>query len=391
MEADSMRVGVFSNTYKPVISGVVTSISLLRHGLEERGHEVCVFAPSASGYEDEEDGVYRYPAIDLPDSLSASLAVPFSPRLTHLISTLGLDIVHSQHPIVMGWEAVRVARRQQVPLVYTCHSRYEDFSEYVPLGDLVDPLVKKAIRFTVADYVNDCDLVICPTHHVQRLLLEYGVTRPIEIIPTPVRLDVFGGGDAQWVREQHGLGAEEPVLVYVGRLALEKGVPFLLRAFRHILTQVPGCRLMLVGSGPEEQSLQQQAEELGLVGRVVFTGFVQHAQVAEYLAAADLFLFASRSEVQPLSVLEALAAGLPVVAVRSLATDELLTSGVDSIVTERDELAFAAAAVSLLRDRGQRDTLGRQARVTAQGYSIEDAAGRMERAYQHLIEGQVVG
>lgn len=379
-----MRIGVFSNTYKPVISGVVTSISLFRRGLMERGHEVFIFAPACRGYEDDEENVFRYPAIDLPETLNASLALPFSPRISRLLPTLGLDVIHSHHPAIMGREAVRVARKLQAPLVFTCHSRYEDYSDYVPVGQLGEPLVKMAIRRLVTDYVNDCDLAICPSPHVMRLLEEYGVTQPMEIIPTPVRLDAFGRGEGDWVRQKHGLGAGERVLVYVGRLALEKDIPFLLRAFRRVLAQERGCKLLLVGSGPEEKHLRRLVEELGIGERVVFAGYVEHVQVPDYLAAADLFTLTSWSEVQPLSVLEALAAGLPAVAVRTWATEELLTPGVDGVLVEGDEATFAAAVVGLLRNDEQRAALAQQARRTAQRYSVEAAAEKLEQAYERV-------
>ncbi|MDH7486039.1 MAG: glycosyltransferase [Anaerolineae bacterium] len=377
-----MRIGIFSNTYKPVISGVVTSISLFRRGLMERGHEVFVFAPTCRGYEDDEEGIFRYPAIDLPESLNSSLALPFSPRISRLLPTLGLDVIHSHHPIIMGNEAVRVARKLEVPLVFTCHSRYEDFSEYVPVGQLGDPLVKMAIRRLVTDYANECDLVLCPAQHVRRLLEEYGVTRPMEIVPSPVRLDAFAHGEGGWVRQKHGFGAGERVLVYVGRLALEKDISFLLRAFRRVLAQEPRGRLLLVGSGPEEKHLRRLAEELDIAERVVFAGYVEHVQVPDYLAAADLFVFASWSETQGLSLLEAMAAGLPAVVVRTWATEEMLTPGVDGVLVEADEAAFAAAVVHLLRDEEQRAALAQQARRTAQRYSIEACAERLEQAYE---------
>lgn len=382
-----MRIGMFTNAYKPVISGVVTSICLFRRGLMERGHEVFIFAPAFRGYEDDEENVFRYPAIDLPEDFNFSLAVPLSPRISRLIPTLGLDIIHSHHPFVMGHEAVRVAQKLRVPLVFTFHTRYEDYSHYVyyvPLGEMSEPLVKKVIRRLVTDYVNDCDLIIAPSKNVLRLLKEYGVSQPVELIPTPVRLDAFAQGDADWVKQKHGLGADERVLVHVGRLALEKDISFLLRAFQQVLAQEPACKLMLVGSGPEEKHLRQQVDDLGISRQVVFTGYVEHVQVPDYLAAADLFVFASKTETQGLSLVEAMAAGLPVVAVRSWATEDMLTPDVDGILTENDEAAFAAEVVRLLRDDERRRALAEQARRTAQRYTVEAATERLEQAYERL-------
>ena len=379
-----MRIGVFSNTYKPTVSGVVTSICLFRQGLQQRGHEVLIFAPASRGYEDYEEGIFRYPAIDLPETLNASLAVPLSLRISRILPSLGLDIIHSHHPVVMGRKALRVSRRLEVPLVFTCHSRYEDFSDYVPLGELSDPLVKKAIRHLVTDYVNDCDMAICPSRHVMQLLRGYGISRPMEVIPTPVELDVFGKGHGDGVRQKHGLVPTNPVLVYVGRLALEKELQFLLRAFQLVLNGKPDCRLMLVGSGPEERLLRLLSVELGISEQVAFVGYVEHAQVPDYLAASDLFVFCSRSEVQPLCVLEALAAGLPIVAVRSPATEELLMPGMDAVLTERNERAFAFRVLSLLRDEDVRHELGHKARRTARRYSLGETAERLEQAYERL-------
>ncbi|MDR7522076.1 MAG: glycosyltransferase [Armatimonadota bacterium] len=373
-----MKIGVFVDSYKPIVTGVVHSVDLLRSGLEALGHEVHIFAPAARGYRDVEDRVYRFPAINLSRRIPSPLALPVSPRVLALIPRLGLDVIHTQHPFPIGRLGVTLARRLGVPAVYTFHTQYEHYVHYVPLPR---GFVRAAARWAVVGQAERCQLVICPAPSVRDLLLSYGIRRPIEILPNPIDLGRFAGADGGAARRRLGIASEERVLLYCGRLAREKNLAFMLQALADVLVRPPGARLLIVGHGTERAALARLAASLALGDRVVFAGEVAYADVAQYYAAADLFVMTSVTEVKPLAVLEAMASGLPVVAVAAHGLNDTVTHGADGLLTDHDPAAFADAVRRLLADDAGRRMMGRRARQTAEQYDVRTIARRLADLY----------
>jgi glycosyltransferase involved in cell wall biosynthesis len=374
-----MKIGIFVDTYKPITTGVVHSVELWRQGLEALGHEIHIFAPASPGYQDREARVYRFHSVNLSRKVAAPLAIPISRQVLSVIPRLGLDVIHTQHPFSMGRLGVYFARKLALPVVYTFHTQYEQYAHYVPLPQ---PVVRTAARRLVADHAERCDLIICPTPSSRDLLLSYGVRRPIEILPNAIDLRAFDRVDPGDLRSRLGITPGERVLIYCGRLAKEKNIPFLLRALRHLLTQAPRTRLLIVGEGTEQDALEKLATELGLDDRVVFAGKVAYADVPRYYAAADLFVMTSVTEVMPLALLEAMASGLPIVALASQGFSDTVAPGVNGLLTEHDPAAYAGALRHLLADEAGRRRMGAQARESAQRYSLFETARRLAEIYE---------
>ncbi|NLG84642.1 MAG: glycosyltransferase family 4 protein [Firmicutes bacterium] len=376
-----MRIAIYTNAYKPIVSGVVNAIALLRQGFLARGHEVIVLAPDYYGYRDQEEGIYRFPAVDLTRKVRFPVAIPWSPRLSRVIRTFRPEVIHAHHPFVLGPLALRTARHLGVPLVYTFHTQYEQYAHYVPLPPR---LVKWFTRHRIRRFVEAADAVTTPAVSIRDLLAGYGIRREILVLPNPIDLSRFARTEGPSVRRQLGLDEEELVLSFVGRLGIEKNLGFMLEAFallREMAPELP-LRLVLVGAGPEETRLRELGEELGLGDRLIFTGSVPYQTVPSYLAAADLFLMTSVTEVKPLVLLEAMAAGLPVVAVRAAGAMDTLTDGLDGLLVPLDRGAFAQAVLSLLRDEERRRAMGRAARATVERYALDRVAAEFLRLYE---------
>lgn len=373
-----MRVGLFTDAYKPLITGVVHSVDLLRRGLEADGHEVAIVAPVVAGYVDTEPRVFRYPAITLPARVPTPLAIPVAPRVYRRIAALKLDVIHSQHPFSVGRAAAAIAVRLDLPLVYTFHTQYEQYAHYVPLNQT---LVRWVTRRLVTGYAARCDVIVCPAPSIVALLRSYGIRRPVEVVHNGIDLSMFERAVPGTRRAQWGIGPDVPVALFAGRLAREKNLDFLLEAFRRAVAAGSIAHLVLVGDGGDTERLHRLARAAGLGSRVHFAGAVAYEEIPAYYAAADLFVMPSVTEVRPLAILEAMAVGLPVLALDAPGAADTVTSGSDGVLAPHDADGFARALAHLLEAPTDRRRLGANARVTARQYSIATTARRLVQIY----------
>jgi len=373
-----MRIGMFSNSYKPIISGVVRSIDLYRQGLSNAGNFVALFTSDAKDYEDTEPFVFRYPSIFLPKTMDWTLPVVVAPHITWMIPRLKLDILHAHHPFVVGSEALNISRGDKIPLVFTFHTLYHEYTHYFGLdADFVKQLVRRYVR----DFVEGVDCIIAPSSTILNLMPSYQIDRPVEILPTPVDLDLFPA------REQPPFSDPDRVqLLYVGRVGKEKNLDFLLRAFARAAKRDARLHLRIVGDGPEAKKLLALAAELQVAARVDFTGAVPFEQVAAQMSQADLFVFTSTTETQGLVLLEAMAASLPQVIVDAAGEHDFVRPGVQLLSTAVDEADFADAILALARDPARSRSMGLAARQNAEQYSVPALTSRLLDIYQNTID-----
>ncbi len=376
-----MRIGVFTDSWKPYLSGVVRSIDTFADELAALGHELYIFAPGYPRHTRREGNVFRFVSLPALTNPGFRLGIPVSPRLRSTAAQLGLDVIHVHAPFLLGQLGARLARHLNLPLVFTYHTLYHRYAHYVPLPRGISEQV--ALRWS-RDFSNRCDLVIAPTAGVRDFLVELGVGAPIEVVPTGIYPERFRQGDPGWLRRTFGLG-DGPVLLYVGRLAHEKNLPFLFRVFQRVSRELPQSRLVLVGTGPQEADFRREVSRLGLAGAVVFAGRRYQQELAHCYAGADLFTFPSVTETQGIVLAEAQAAGLPVVAIRSFGTSDMVEDGRDGFLCdEASETAFAGAVLRLLRDRGLRSAMARAAWAKADGLAAPLMARRLADLYRRL-------
>lgn len=381
-----MRIGIFSNCYAPTINGVVRSISVFRQELIRQGHTVYVFAPEARGYVDREPGILRYRAVEITHPAVFSLPIPFSRSISKLIPQLHLDIIHSQHPVVLGNEAAHQARRCHIPLIFTYHSHYETYAPYFPFNRKV---VIRVTREVVGQYLDRCRRIIVPSESIQGILHEEypEVAERTTIIPTPVNLADYEHLDPAPIRARYGLDGTFTFFV-VARLALEKGLVSLLRAFALVARERPEVRLFVVGDGPLRDDLMAEAAALGVAERVIFSGPMPFSEVPQHLTAADAFAYASLNETQGLAIVEAMAAGLPVVAMDAPGVRDTIADGVSGLLTAPDEGSLAAGMRRLMDDGPLRACLSEGARFAAAGYEVARTTRQLVRVYEEAVAEQ---
>lgn len=377
---DAVRVGVFSDSYLPRISGVVRSIEALVAELRRQGHHASIFAPAYPGYKDADPDVVRFLSVRAPGVPDFPLAIPVARRFVSSLRARDLTVIHTHSPFLMGTAGLYAARRMGLPVVFTHHTMYSEYVHYVPI--LSQRFSREVVtRYTIR-YCNHCSLVIAPSHAVRNWLLARGVSVRVEVLATAgFDLDRFNRLDPFWVRPRLGIPPGAPLVITVGRLAREKRFDVLLAAFATAAKGTP-ARLLVVGGGPEATALRRAAADRGLTGQVIFTGPLDHDRVLDCYAAADLFAFSSPTETQGLVVVEAMAAGLPVAAVGAGGVSEVVSDGLTGLLTGLDAEALGAAIRRLLADEPLRNRLAAAGRTAARDYAIETLTERLVTLYR---------
>jgi 1,2-diacylglycerol 3-alpha-glucosyltransferase len=378
-----MRIALFTECYLPVINGVVVSVSTCARELTRQGHEVRVFAPAYPGYQETDSRVHRLPSLSLSRS-AYPLAWPrVSRRTRQVLSAYQPDIVHANHPFLTGRMARLEARRLVRPLVFTYHTLVRAYAHYLPLPrGLVEAL---AVRWS-RSFSNASDCVIVPTQGIAEVLRSYGVERRIEVIPTGIDLEAMRAESLPPCRSRFGLPESVPVICYAGRIASEKSVDVLLRAFARVSERHREAHLLLVGGGPWLPQCRAMAEALGAGERVRFTGYVSQQEVFSCLAEATLLAFPSLTDTQGLVVLEAMALGCPPVAARSGAVADIVRDGVDGLVVDPTEEGMAEGMDRVLSSPELRSRLGGKARRHAEEFAAGKMIARLLQVYASLLE-----
>ncbi|PNY80669.1 glycosyltransferase [Deinococcus koreensis] len=376
-----MRIGIVTATYLPSRNGVATSTALFARGLRERGHDVRIFAPRHPLMPGHEDGVYRLNssfagarALGAPADYPVMLAP--GPLLTGRLPLRDLDVLHTMHPFLAGQLALKWGRLAGAPVVYTAHTQYDQYLHYAPMP----PSVGRAIlRPHISAFARRVDAVLAPGQAMVDMLRAYGYAGAVQLFPNPVDLAAFraAGGDA--FRAEFHVPADAPLVMYLGRLAPEKNLDVMMHAFNVARASRPELRLLVVGDGPSRAQAQARALE-----GVTFTGPLPYARVPEALSAADVFLTASTSEVLPMSMIEALAAGTPLVAARSPAALDLIREGVNGLIRDATQSALADGLLAALH-RDALAGLQARARESAAQYDLGTLAGNLEGVYQAVM------
>ena len=381
-----MHIAFFTNYYHPVVNGVVRSVASFRENLMNQGHNVFVFAQSDGSYKDEEPFIFRYPSLSLPLG-DISTAIPVSPFVDQLLPMLKLDVIHTHHPVLLGQTAARKAAELDLPLIFTFHTQYWEYTHYIPFPqEIIQEFLKNAVHRWLREFMQKCQHIIIPSESLRDILVrDYGLHERYSVIPTGTDLEPFLNADGKALRAEKGW-QKEIVLISVGRLAPEKNWDTLIQAFVKVHTEHPEARLVLIGDGSARQSLEALSVELGIADRVTFTGSIPFEEIPRYLKAADLFAFASVTETQGIVTMEAMAAGLPVVAVDGPGTRDIVQNGKQGYLVENDPDALAKKLNQLLSDSQRIKRFSNQALKRAKMFDVNQLSQQMLSVYEQAIQ-----
>lgn len=382
-----MRVLFVSDVYFPRVNGVSTSIRTFRTDLATAGVDTLLVAPEYPGAApDDEPGIIRVPSGRVPgDPEDRRFQGGLLRQALNAELASRIDLVHIHTPFIAHYAAVKLARAHGLPVVATYHTFFEDYlHHYLPLlprsiGRFI------ARRFTLSQCA-DVAALIAPSAPMRDALVAYGVKQPIEVLPTGLPPGSFVRGDGARFRAKFGLPAGQPLVLYVGRVAHEKNIDFLLRMFRRLRSQRPDALFVIAGEGPARSHLGKLARELGIAEQVRFIGYLnRHTELPDCYAAGDAFVFASRTETQGLVLLEAMAQATPVVSTAELGTRSILTPGCGAFVVGEEEEEFAASVAAALR-LGADDPRRQQLRASAESWSSPVMARRLINFYEKVCE-----
>jgi len=378
-----LRIGIFTECYHPILNGVVVSIDTFKSELEKRGHKFFIFAPSNSKCEDNPINVFRYPALPWPKDYP--LAFPYlAPLQQARIQDLRLDIVHTQHMFTMGRLGLRLSRKLNIPIVHTYHTLISEYVHYVPL--VPKSLTKAAIIHLTRNYCNNCDQIVTPSPSMQKILRSYGVKKPIEAIPTGVYLENLADPyHKEVLKTKWQIPENKKILLYVSRVAKEKNLDFLFRVIKKLSAKRQDFHLLVVGGGPELEHYQNLVKTQELSSYVTFTGMQEKKKANRFFGAADIFVFPSITETQGIVITEAMAAGIPAVAINKMGPSDIIKDGVDGFLTPLNVETFSARIESLLENSDLRKTFSRNAKENAEKFSAKACADKMEKLYEKTI------
>jgi len=382
-----MKILFISDVYFPRINGVSTSIETFRHELRALGHTVHLIAPDYLSPSSDETGILRAPSRKVPLDPEDRL-MNYGWVMKHLdkFRSERYDIIHIQTPFVAHYLGTKLSRLLNIPCIETYHTFFEEYLyHYIPI------VPKKLMRMLAKRFSrhqgNSLNGMVVPSHPMLGILKSYGIATHAEVIPTGIEPDSFVLGDRAAFRKNYNIPQDRPVLLFVGRVAHEKNIGFLLKVVDQVRKDISDVLFLIAGEGPARESLEKEVRELGLSDNVMFIGYLdRHTELNSCYRSADIFIFSSRTETQGLVLLEAMAQGIPVVSTAELGTRDVLQEGM-GVWIAREELAdFSQKIVRMLGQSVVRKELGVAGRDYALDWSASKQAGRMLTFYQTILQ-----
>jgi len=390
-----MRIGIFTETYTPYISGLVTSEVMLKNALEKLGHEVYVVTANLESFKyewNEEERVLKIPGI--PTGIYDSRLTSIYPiQAVNKIKGWKLDVIHSQTEFAIGTFARIFAKQYNIPLVHTYHTMYEDYVHYITKG-YFDRSSKKLVEYLTKFY---CDKtateLIVPTNKTYKLFKEkYKFEKNINIIPTGIEVERFykENNDQKQVNELRkslNITKKDFVILFVGRIASEKNIKFLIDSQKKLIEKHKDMKLIIVGDGPDKEEYENYSKGLGLEKNIIFTGKAAWEDMPYYYNMVDIFATASKTETQGLTVIEAMAANVVPVCMKDEAFQSMVTEELNGLFFETNE-EYEKAILRLYEDRKELAKFDHQARIQAETYSSKYYAERVLEVYNRAIKGK---
>lgn len=401
-----MRIAMLTNNYLPFVGGVPISIKRLSEGLRNLGNEVYIFAPTYDE-ETEEDNVIRFRSFDKKIANGCVIPNILDPVIKKAFEENSFDLIHVHHPILIGNTALHLGKKYGIPVVYTYHTRYEQYLHHLKPyhkllshyenednkvikqmeEKLIDFSENKFIPYYIRKFTKQCDLVFAPTTLMKYHLLNQGATTDIEVLPTGLNEAFFQKNQeiSNGIRESYG-GEDKFLLCTVSRLEKEKNLTFLLQGMKHLKDKL-GDRfhLLIIGDGTKRAELELSVKRLGLEHQVTFVGTVSQEEISNYYEACDLFVFSSKSETQGIVLLEAMAASLPVVAVKASGVNDIVLNHFNGYTTNEDVEEFSEEIRKLLLENERYKMVSAGAYKTANEYRSITISKKAEQFYIEAI------
>ena len=385
-----MRIGIFTDTYYPQVNGVVTSILMLEKELKNLGHDVYIFTTSNPKAKDLSQNIFRLPSMPFVFLPTYRIAFFCSPKMLRKIKNFNLDIIHTQTEFSIGLFGKMVSKFLKIPMVHTYHTMYEDYVHYIANGYFFKP--KAAQKFSKI-FCNMAKTVIVPTQKTKDCLIDYGVKKPIKIIPTGIELEKFRARITPEkiinLKKNLGLKADDFVILFLGRVAKEKSIDVLISQMPNIIKKVENAKLLIVGGGPYLEKLKSMSHDLFMDRNIFFTGEIPWQQINIYYRLADVFVTASTSETQGLTCIEAMASEIPVVCKNDPSVQNLIENGKNGFLFD-DGKELTSIIYDLKQNQQLRENIIGHAKITVDNLSCNSFAKSIQNIYYQVIQNKSV-
>lgn len=378
-----LKIAIFSDSALPVLNGVSVSVDALVGALRARGHSVFLYTSSFPGHRDSDPNVTRFFSIHLPWTKEYPLAIPPFYFWFHEFKRRNFDIVHTHTPFTVGFVGLRWAQSCEIPVVTTYHTHYDKYVHYVPV--FPKPFLRYKIAKHTNFYYNCMRWIFTPSEASKSWLLKHSVNVPITVVPTGVQEGV--ATDRIAVRKELGISPLSKIMLFVGRLAIEKNIGLLLQSVRLVFESEPNSELWILGDGPMRNEAQQLARQLGIGDRVRFFGFVERRELNRYYGAADVFTFCSKTETQGLVVTEAMTYGLPAVVVSGGGAQDSVDDGVNGYVVENSEIEVSQAVLKLFSDPILHARMSEAALESSKTCTVQAMVDKILEGYFEVLDG----
>ena len=385
-----MRIGLFTDTYPPFINGVSTSVLMLKQGLEKLGHEVYVVTVNDESFSyKEEDGVLKIPSFPI-GLMNFRQSGIYPIKALKIIKKWKLDIIHSHTEFSIGTFARLISKQLNIPLVHTYHTMYEEYIYYITKGYFNSASKKLVEYLTLFLCDKTIDELIVPTEKTKELFKDkYKVKRDVYVIPSGIDTTRFykeniDKNEIINLKKDLGLKKTDFIVLYVGRIAKEKSIDFLINNFNSVLNRIPKAKMIIVGDGPDIKDLIDLTRKKGLENKIIFTGKAPWTDVPKYYSLCDVFVTASKTETQGLTVMEAMGASKPVVAIRDESFELMITDKKDGLFFD-DEKSYVDMIYEVYKNKKLRDEISFNARLTADKYSPYNYAKNVLKVYKKVV------
>ena len=389
-----MRVGIFTDSYYPHISGVSTSIDMLTRTLRKMGHKVFIVAPNLDNNKfiyDKENEIIWIPGIKT-GLYKLKLAELYSRKAMKIIKNeWNLDVIHSQTEFGVGYFSRIVSKRLNIPVVHTYHTLYEDYVYYITHGHLDRPVKKLAINLTKYYCDKKCDELIVPTDKIKDLFnKKYGIVRKMAVIPTGIDTKRFDRTkesveESKKIRRQYKINDDDFVIGAVGRVAQEKSFDKIIINLSKLVKINNKIKFMLVGSGPDIDNLKELAKKMNVENNVIFTGLVDYNLISKYYLAFDVMVSFSKTETQGLTIIEGLAASLPVICIQDESFETFIQNNYNGYLFKNDD-EFKKYILDIMSDKKLYQMMSMNAKNSIYSYSKEVFTSRVLRIYYKAID-----
>ncbi|PIU87080.1 hypothetical protein COS66_02750 [Candidatus Berkelbacteria bacterium CG06_land_8_20_14_3_00_43_10] len=388
-----MKIALVTEVYHPSVNGVVISIDTFRNELCALGHDVIIIAPQNKYKHSDPTDTYRIPSLSIPWTKDYVMSRPDASSY-ELLRKQKVDIIHTQHMFAMGWFGLRAGQKYSIPVVHTYHTLITEYTHHIPLlGSFIPTrwMIQKYLINHTRRYGNAVNALITPSHAMAHILRSYGIRRKVNVVSTGINIKSFDVADGDYIYTRHGLPKNVKIVLFVGRLASEKSVDLLIRSYAELQKFYTHTRLILLGSGPQQQEYEALAHTLGISGKVLFPGFVKPDIARHYFRAAYIFAFPSHTDTQGIVIAEAMAAGAAVVAVNKLGPTDIIKNGYNGLLVMQTVTSMSNALQRLLTNKAFHDRLVRSACESVKRYSTQVQTHELVKVYTETIRSYASG